>query len=37
MFTNDTVSDPSQAWLPAVEQKISSALVAPFIPTGNTN
>ena len=33
----DTSSDPAQAWLPAVEQKINSALVAPFIPTGKTN
>jgi hypothetical protein len=32
----DTVSDPAQAWLPPIEQKIPSALVAPFIPTGTT-
>ena len=29
-------SDPSQAWLPSVEQSVSSALIAPFIPFGNT-
>ena len=37
IYNGDTLdgltSDPAQAWLPAIEQKISSALVAPFIPT----
>ena len=33
----DTVSDPAQAWLPAIEQKINSSLIAPFIPAGTTN
>ena len=30
-------SDPSQAWLPALEQMGKSAMIAPFIPTGNSN
>ena len=30
-------TDPSQAWLPSIEQTISSALIAPFIPSGATN
>ena len=33
----DTVSDPAQAWLPSIEQKINTALIAPFIPTTVTN
>jgi hypothetical protein len=31
------VSDPAQAWLPAIEQTAPNALIAPFVPTGNTN
>ena len=30
-------SDPSQAWLPAIEQRIKSALIAPFIPNNTTD
>ena len=30
------ISDPSQAWLPAIEQMRKSALIAPFIPVGAT-
>ena len=33
----DELSDPSQAWLPSLEQKIYSALIAPFIPEGVSN
>ena len=29
-------SDPAEAWLPPVEQKISAALIAPFIPADST-
>ena len=29
-------SDPSQGWLPAIEQSITNALIAPFIPNGDT-
>jgi hypothetical protein len=35
-YTGLGISDPSQAWLPAIEQMGKSALIAPFIPTGNT-
>jgi len=30
-------SDPSQAWLPAIEQTAYEAVIAPFIPSGYTN
>jgi hypothetical protein len=30
-------SDPAQAWLPAIEQTVKSALIAPFRPAGTTN
>jgi gliding motility-associated-like protein len=33
----DSISDPAQAWLPAIEQKINTALIAPFIPNVATN
>ncbi|MCL2511724.1 MAG: hypothetical protein FWF09_06705, partial [Bacteroidales bacterium] len=29
-------SDPSQAWLPAIEQSANDALITPFLPTGIT-
>jgi len=29
--------DPSTAWVPAIEQMIPSATIAPFIPLGSTN
>ena len=32
----DTVSDPAQAWLPAIEQTAPYARIAPFIPEGVT-
>ena len=28
------ISDPAQSWLPAIEQTVTEALVAPFVPTG---
>ena len=30
----DSVSDPAQSWLPAIEQTIPKALLAPFLPVG---
>ena len=33
----DELSDPAQAWLPAIEQKINTALITPFIPNNTTN
>ena len=30
------ISDPAQAWLPAIEQTVASASMSPFIPDGNT-
>jgi hypothetical protein len=30
-------SDPAQAWLPSTEQRISNAMIAPFIPAGFSN
>jgi hypothetical protein len=36
-YNNLGVSDPAQAWLPAIEQTISNALIAPFIPDGATH
>ena len=30
------ISDPAQAWLPPIEQTVTSALIAPFIPAGNS-
>jgi PKD repeat protein len=35
-ITGNVISDPAQAWLPAVEQRIKSALITPFIPRGAT-
>jgi len=35
-FLNDPASDPAQVWLPPIEQATDSALIAPFIPDGNT-
>jgi hypothetical protein len=32
-----STSDPSQAWLPAIEQMGKSAIIAPFIPNGSSN
>ena len=29
--------DSSPAWLPPIEQSVATALIAPFIPSGNTN
>jgi len=37
MYNGFEISDPAQAWLPAIEQTISSALIAPFIPIDTTN
>ena len=36
-FAVDSIADPAQAWLPAIEQKIYTALIAPFIPIDSTN
>jgi len=36
-ITDNSISDPSQAWLPSIEQKISAALISPFIPNVATN
>jgi hypothetical protein len=33
---NGLFSDPAQAWLSSIEQAVSEALIAPFIPTGTT-
>jgi hypothetical protein len=30
------ISDPAQCWIPAIEQTVTEALIAPFIPTGVT-
>jgi len=35
-YTMPREGDPSQAWLPALEQTVRTALLAPFIPLGNT-
>ncbi|MDR1758316.1 MAG: gliding motility-associated C-terminal domain-containing protein [Bacteroidales bacterium] len=32
----DETGDPSLAWIPPLEQAISEALIAPFVPTGAT-
>ena len=37
ILTGDSTSDPAQAWLPSIEQKIKTALIAPFIPNGESN
>ncbi|MCL2042375.1 MAG: hypothetical protein FWG84_10135 [Bacteroidales bacterium] len=29
-------SDPSQSWVPAIEQTVTEALIAPFVPNGST-
>ena len=34
---SDELSDPAQAWLPSIEQKITTGLIAPFVPTVLTN
>jgi len=31
------IGDPAIAWIPSIEQMIPSAIIAPFIPIGNTN
>jgi hypothetical protein len=36
-YNGKNASDPSQAWLPAIEQTVKSALIAPFVPLGSTN
>ena len=36
-YNTVTTSDPSQSWVPAIEQSVESALIAPFIPSGSTN
>jgi len=30
------ISDPAQCWLPAIEQTVTEALIAPFAPSGGT-
>ena len=35
--TWSTRSDCAQAWVPAIDQSVEAALVAPFIPVGETN
>jgi len=35
-YLNLGFSDPAQAWLPAIEQTVNSALMAPFVPDGYT-
>ena len=35
-YNNNSFSDPSQAWLPSIEQTVSDALVAPFIARGSS-
>jgi hypothetical protein len=36
-YNNLGLSDPAQCWLPAIEQTITEALIAPFTPSGQTN
>ena len=36
-YTWSTRSDGAQTWIPALDQGLLSAFVAPFIPLGNTN
>ncbi len=36
-YNGKGTSDPAQAWLPPIEQKVNSALIAPFVPSGSTN
>jgi hypothetical protein len=33
---SNLISDPAQSWLSAIEQSVTNALIAPFIPTGIT-
>ncbi|MCL2042171.1 MAG: T9SS type A sorting domain-containing protein [Bacteroidales bacterium] len=33
---NEVFSDPSMAWLPAIDQRVPQAMIAPFVPTGTT-
>jgi len=35
-YNNGAFSDPSQAWLPSIEQTVSEAMVAPFIASGSS-
>ena len=35
-YSGGNVSDPAQAWLSSMEQTITNALIAPFIPVGTT-
>jgi len=35
-YNSDGFSDPAQSWLPSLEQMVTHALLAPFVPTGNT-
>jgi hypothetical protein len=35
-YNGTGISDPSQAWLPAIEQLVPKALIAPFVPNGVT-
>jgi len=34
--SNPATSDPAQAWIPAIEQTVGQATIAPFIPNGQT-
>ena len=36
-YNTYTMSDPAQSWVPAIEQTVIDALVAPFVPDGDTN
>ncbi|MCL2133606.1 MAG: gliding motility-associated C-terminal domain-containing protein, partial [Bacteroidales bacterium] len=35
--SSDNLSDPAQAWVPAIEQSVNTALIAPFMPSGASN
>ncbi|MCL2041914.1 MAG: IgGFc-binding protein, partial [Bacteroidales bacterium] len=35
-YNGMNISDPAQCWLPAIEQTVTEALIAPFAPTGGT-
>ena len=37
MYNGNGVSDPAQAWIPAIEQMVTEAKVAPFFPSGSTH
>jgi hypothetical protein len=36
-YNNGLYSDPSQAWLPAIEQTVPEAIITPFIASGSSN